>query len=129
MANKRMFTKEVTESDAFLDMPSSSQALYFHLNLNADDEGFVNAPNKIVRNCGATKDDLNILLLKNFVLPFESGVIVIKHWKLHNWIRASRLKKTAYTEEKNSLKINENGSYSLIEKDDVRQMSDKCQYR
>ncbi|MDD2370852.1 MAG: DnaD domain protein [Firmicutes bacterium] len=115
MANKRMFNKQITESDAFLDMPSSSQALYFHLNLNADDEGFVNAPNKVLRNCGAAKDDLNLLLLKKFIIAFDNGIIVIKHWRMHNWIRTDRIKDTAYQNERLLLELDKNGVYSRAE--------------
>lgn len=135
MANKRMFNRSITESDAFLDMPTSTQALYFHLNLNADDEGFVNAPNKVARNCGAAKDDLNLLLLKNFIIAFDNGIIVIKHWRLHNWIRGDRVKATTYTDQREELEIDKNGSYTIGKKlkeieaayncqTNVRQMSD-----
>ena len=108
-----MFAKTITESDAFLDMPLSSQCLYFHLGMVADDDGFVNAPKKIQRMIGASSDDLKLLIAKKFLLPFESGVVVIKHWKMNNYLRNDRYKKTVYQEEKALLKTNENGSYSI----------------
>lgn len=108
-----MFTKKVTESDAFLDMPLSSQALYFHLNMNADDEGFVNNAKRIQRTIGASDDDLKLLFLKKFILPFESGVIVIKHWKMHNYISKDRFHKSTYADERELLEVKENGAYTL----------------
>lgn len=108
-----MFAKTITESDAFLDMPMSSQCLYFHLGMVADDDGFVNSPKKIQRMIGASEDDLKLLIAKRFLLPFESGVVVIKHWKMNNFIRNDRYKPTVYQEEKALLTTNENGSYSL----------------
>lgn len=113
MAEKRMFTKKVTESDAFLDMPLSSQALYFHLNMNADDEGFVNNAKRIQRTIGASDDDLKLLFLKKFILPFDSGVIVIKHWKMHNYISKDRFHKSTYADERELLEVKENGAYTL----------------
>lgn len=123
MSERRMFAKTIIDSDAFLDMPLSSQALYFHLSMRADDEGFINNPKKIQRMIGASDDDLKILIAKNFIIPFESGVVVIKHWRIHNWIRADRLVKTAYTEERAMLQIKDNGSYTT----NVRQLTDICQ--
>lgn len=113
MAERRMFTKKITESDAFLDMPSSTQMLYFHLSMNADDDGFVNNPKKIQRMCGAADDDFKLLLIKRFLLSFESGVIVIKHWKMHNYIQADRYKPTDYIEEKEMLGIKPNKAYTF----------------
>lgn len=113
MAERRMFTKKITESDAFLDMPSSSQMLYFHLSMNADDDGFVNNPKKIQRMCGATDDDFKLLMAKRFVLLFDSGVIVIKHWKMHNYIQSDRYKPTDYAEEKSMLGIKQNKAYTF----------------
>lgn len=143
MAEKRMFAKTIIDSDAFLDMPVSSQALYFHLSMRADDEGFLNSPKKIQRLIGASDDDLNILIAKNFIIPFESGVIVIKHWKIHNCIRKDRLHPTVYQEERNSLSVKNNGAYTTSElleysadrqltdswQTSDRQMSDKCPHR
>lgn len=113
MAEKRMFSKTIIDSDAFIDMPLSTQSLYFHLSMRADDEGFVNNPKKILRMIGAKDDDLKILLLKNFILAFENGVIVIKHWKIHNCIRKDRLKQSIYTNKRELLYIDENNSYTL----------------
>lgn len=113
MAEKRMFAKTIIDSDAFLDMPLSTQALYFHLSMRADDEGFVNNPKKIQRVIGASDDDLKILFSKKFILVFENGVIVIKHWKLHNCIRKDRLKQSVYTDERELLYLDENNSYTL----------------
>ena len=113
MAERRMFAKTIIDSDAFLDMPLSAQCLYFHLSMRADDEGFLNNHKKIQRMIGASDDDLKILLAKNFIIAFESGVIVIKHWKIHNYIRADRLTKTNYEEERKMLSVKDNGSYTL----------------
>ena len=113
MADRRMFAKTIIDSDAFLDMPLSSQALYFHLSMRADDEGFINNPKKIQRMIGASEDDLKVLIAKSFIIPFESGIVVIKHWKIHNYIRCDRLKNTVYEEEKSLLEVKDNGAYTL----------------
>ena len=113
MAERRMFTEKITESDAFLDMPLTSQCLYFHLNMYADDEGFVKNPKRIQRMIGASDDDLRVLISKSFVILYESGVIVIKHWRMHNLIRKDRFHETEYFEEKSMLYIKENGAYTL----------------
>ena len=112
MAERRMFTKKIVDSDAFLDMPLSSQALYFHLNMRADDDGFVNNPKKIQRMIGASEDDLKLLIVKRFILTFDSGVIVIKHWRMHNLLRKDRYNPTQYQEEKAELDLKKNGSYT-----------------
>lgn len=112
MAEKRMFSKKITDSDAFLEMPLSSQCLYFHLNMNADDDGFVNNPKRTMRVIGASEDDLKILITKAFVLVFESGVIVIKHWRMNNTLRADRYKPTDYQEEYMQLGLKDNKSYT-----------------
>ena len=112
MAEKRMFTKKITESDAFLDMPLSAQCLYFHLNMSADDDGFVNAPKKIQRLIGASDDDLKLLIAKAFVLVFETGVLVIKHWRMHNTIRQDRYHPTDYQEEYKQIGLKPNNSYT-----------------
>ena len=109
---KRMFSSVITKQDAFLDMPLSAQALYFHLNLEADDEGFVDNIKSLMRQIRATEDDLKILLTKRYLLPFESGVLVIKHWLIHNTIRQDRIKETTYVEERESLDIKDNMSYT-----------------
>lgn len=108
-----MFSKTIIDSDAFLDMSLSTQALYFHLSMRADDEGFINNPKKIMRMIGASEDDLKVLMMKNFILTFESGVIVIKHWKIHNCIRKDRLVITNYQEERNQLELKDNDSYTF----------------
>ncbi len=126
MAERRMFAKTIIDSDAFIDMPLSTQALYFHLGMRADDDGFINNPKKIVRMIGASEDDYRLLVAKRFVIAFESGIIVIKHWKIHNYIRGDRKKDTLYPEEMAMLAEKDNGAYILIE-DDVCQLTDKCQ--
>lgn len=113
MANKRMFTMHIVDSDAFLDMPLSAQCLYFHLNMRADDDGFIGNPKRVQRLIGASDDDFKILIAKRFVLAFEDGVIVIKHWRMHNTIRADRYTPTAYQEELSMLLMKDNKSYSL----------------
>lgn len=110
-----MFTKKIVDSDAFLDMPLSTQALYFHLSMRADDEGFINNPKKIQRMVGATDDDMRVLITKRFVLAFESGIIVIKHWRMHNYIQADRFHPTDYKEERSQLMVKDNKAYSVIE--------------
>lgn len=107
-----MFTKKIIDSDAFLDMPLSAQALYFHLNMRADDDGFLNNPKKIQRMIGASEDDLKLLIVKRFVLTFENGVIVIKHWKMHNLIRKDRYNPTQYIEQLEELEVKKDGSYT-----------------
>ena len=112
MAERRMFAKTIVDSDAFLDMPLSTQALYFHLSMRADDDGFVNNPKKIQRMIGCSDDDLKLLIAKRFVLIFDSGVIVIKHWRLHNTLRKDRYKPTIYQEEFKKLILKSDGGYT-----------------
>ena len=112
-----MFTQKIVDSDAFLDMPLSTQALYFHLNMRADDDGFINNPKKIVRMIGASEDDFKVLIAKNFVMQFDSGIIVVKHWKMHNYIAKDRYKPTVYEDEKAQLSIKDNGAYTLCIQD------------
>lgn len=113
LANKRMFTMKIVDSDAFLDMPLSTQCLYFHLNMRADDDGFIGNPKRIMKITGASEDDLRLLIAKRFVLTFEDGVIVIKHWRMHNTLSRDRYAETSYTDEKKMLLLKDNGSYSL----------------
>ena len=113
MAERRMFAKAIIDSDAFLDMPMSTQALYFHLSMRADDDGFINNPKRIQRMIGASDDDLKLLIAKSFLIVFESGVVVIKHWKIHNYIRNDRYKPTTYVEEKALLVEKDNKAYTL----------------
>ena len=112
MAERRMFAKTIIDSDAFIDMPLSTQALYFHLSMRADDDGFINNPKKIQRMIGASDDDLKVLVMKRFIIPFDSGIVVIKHWKIHNYIRNDRYKPTVYTEEKAMITGKDNGAYT-----------------
>ncbi|MGL5972409.1 MAG: conserved phage C-terminal domain-containing protein [Oscillospiraceae bacterium] len=113
MAQKRMFDKSIIDSDAFLDMPQTTQLLYFHLNMRADDEGFLNNPKRIMRMIGSSDDDMNILISKKFVLIFESGVIVIKHWKINNYLRNDRVKPTTCITEKALVQSKDNGAYTF----------------
>ena len=112
MAERRMFAKTIVLSDAFLDMPLSARCLYFTLGMLADDDGFVNSPKSIMRQVGASVDDMNLLMAKKFILAFESGVIVIKHWRIHNYIRSDRYKESKYIDEKATLEIDQNGAYT-----------------
>ena len=109
-----MFAKSIIDSDAFLEMPVTSQLLYFHLSMRADDDGFINKPKSIMRMIGASDDDLKILFMKKFVIPFESGVVVIKHWRINNYIRKDMYHETNYKEEKALLEEDENGAYRLL---------------
>ena len=127
MAERRMFAMTIIDSDAFLDMPLSSQALYFHLSMRADDDGFINNPKKIQRVIGCSDDDLKLLVVKRFIIPFESGIVVIKHWKIHNYIRADRKKDTMHVEEMEMLEQKENGVYTISKSLEEIPMSDACQ--
>ena len=110
-----MFTQKITESDAFLAMPLSAQAFYFHLCMNADDDGFVKNPKMLAKLVGASEDDFKLLVMKSFVIMYDTGVIVIKHWRMHNILRKDRYTKTTYIEERNQLYLKENGAYTLDE--------------
>lgn len=114
MAERRMFAKTIIASDAFLDMPLSARCLYFALGMYADDEGFVNSPKSLARLIGASTDDMNILLVRRFLIAFPSGVCLIKHWRINNYLRSDRFQPTKYTEERNQIMIEENGAYALI---------------
>mgnify|MGYP003571251972 CR=1 FL=1 len=111
MAERRMFAKTIVLSDAFLDMPLSARCLYFTLGMVADDDGFVNNPKSIMRQCGAQEDDIKLLLAKKFLLSFDTGVIVIKHWRMNNYLQKDRYRETKYLEEKSKLSIDKNGAY------------------
>ena len=115
MAERRMFAKTIIDSDAFLDMSLSTQSLYFHLSMRADDDGFVNNPKKIQRMIGCGDDELKMLVTKKFIIPFESGICVIKHWKIHNYIQTDRYKETVYKEEKAHLEIKDNKAYKYLD--------------
>lgn len=112
MAERRMFAKTIIDSDAFLDMSVTAQLLYFHLSMRADDDGFVNKPKSIMRMIGASQGDAEMLVNKKFIIPFESGVVVIKHWKIHNYIAKDRYKETTYKDEKATLMLDENNAYT-----------------
>lgn len=112
MAERRMFSKRIIDSDAFLDMPLSTQALYFHLSMRADDDGFVSNPRRIRTMVGASEDDLKLLIAKRFLLTFESGVVVIKHWRIHNYINPDRYTPTTYVEEKATLALDDKKAYT-----------------
>lgn len=114
MAERRMFSKKIIDTDAFLDMPLSAQALYFHLSMRADDEGFIGNPKRIRSMVGASEDDMKLLILKRFILVFESGVVVVKHWRIHNCIQTDRFKPTTYIEERDTLALD--GKKAYIEK-------------
>lgn len=112
MANRRMFSLDVVDTDMFLEMPASSQNLYFHLGMRADDDGFVSSPKKITKlvNCG--NDDLNVLISRGYIFPFNEGIIVIRHWKQNNYIQTDRYKKTIYQQQMAALTVND-GVYEV----------------
>ena len=112
-----MFSKTIIDSDDFLNMPLSTQCLYFHLAMRADDEGFLNNPKKIQRMISATEDDFRVLIGKRYVIPFESGIVVIRHWKIHNYIRSDRFKNTIYQDEAEQLTTDRSGAYVLADVD------------
>lgn len=126
MSDRRMFSNAVIDTDTFLDMPLTTQALYFHLGMKADDDGFVGSPKKIVRAVNCTEDDFKLLVSKGFVLCFENGVIVITHWNINNIMRKDRRKSTIYTDEKARLTTEKNDTYS-IHQSDVNRLSTNCQ--
>ena len=116
MAERRMFAKSIVLSDAFLDMPLSARCLYFTLGMLADDDGFIGSPKSVMRQCGASQDDMAILLQKRYVLAFESGVIVIKHWRMNNYLQNDRHKSTTYLEELDTLVVDKRGAYTEADK-------------
>lgn len=113
MAQRRMFSLAVTDTDAFQDMPTSSQALYFHLGMHGDDDGFVGSPKKIARAAGCNADDIKLLITKGFIIPFESGVVVIRDWRVNNTLKNDRYHETLYQAEKALLSVNKAGAYEL----------------
>lgn len=113
MAQRRMFSRKITETDRFLEMPLSSQALYFHLNMGADDEGFIDKAKTIQRTIGASDDDMKLLIAKGFLIPFDSGVVVIRHWRIHNYIRSDRFQSTLYQSEKAQLEFDKSKTADL----------------
>jgi hypothetical protein len=119
MAEKRMFAKTIIDSDAFIDMPVTARLLYYDLAMRADDDGFVNSPKRIMRTIGASQDDLTILILRKFIIPFDNGIVVIKHWRIHNYIRKDTYNPTTYTEQKDMLELDENKAYKLRDCEDA----------
>ena len=115
MAERRMFAKTIVLSDAFLDMPLGARCLYMTMGMLADDDGFVNNPRAIIRQCGASEDDMRVLFTKKFVIPFDNGVVVIKHWRINNYLRSDRYQETKYMEQKEQLEIDENNAYRAKE--------------
>ena len=128
MRNKRMFSQEIVGSDTFLDMSLSTQALYFHLGMSADDDGFIDNPKKIVRMIGANEDEIKILLAKNFLIIFDNGLLVVTHWLIHNTIRPDRKKVTLFSNEMSILEIKDNGVYAVSEglQPSDNQVTTKC---
>lgn len=116
MAEKRMFSQKIVTSDAFLDMPMSARCLYFMLGMSADDDGFVGNPKSIMRQCGCSMEDLELLMENRFILGFESGVVAIKHWRINNTIRCDRYHATTYVKEMSSLIVNEKNAYTEKDK-------------
>jgi DnaD/phage-associated family protein len=114
MAEKRMFARGIIDSDMFLDMPATAQLLYFHLCMRADDDGFINNPKRIMRDVRCSEDDMKMLIAKEYIIPFESGIIVIRHWRLHNYIQKDRYK-PSLCDEKNLLTVNKNKAYELLD--------------
>ena len=112
MAERRMFAKSIVLSDVFLDMPIGARALYMTFGMMADDDGFVGNPKAIMRQCNATEDDLKVLLAKRYILGFESGVIVVKHWRINNYLQNDRKKPTTYLEELDTLSLDSKGAYT-----------------
>lgn len=125
MAAKRMFNIKLIKSDAFTSMPLSTQALYFHLNLEADDDGFIGNPKGIQRFIGASDDDLNLLIFKGFLIKFDSGVVVVMHWRMHNTLQGDRYVETAYQEEGSMLYLKKNGTYTLDESQAIGKLENK----
>lgn len=120
MAQRRMLSKTIIDTDAFMNMPLSTQCLYFHLALRADDDGFVSSPKMLQRMLNTAPDDLNVLVAKKFIIMFESGVLVIKHWNIHNYIQSDRYQPTSHLKEKSTLLLKDNGSYSLTSGQPIR---------
>lgn len=123
MAQRRMFSRKITESDQFLDMPMSAQSLYFHINMQADDDGFVGNAKTIKRMIGASDDDLKLLIAKQFLIPFETGIVVIRDWKIHNYIQKDRYTETFYQQEKAQLETVENKQYQKMDTECIQNVS------
>ena len=123
MANRRMFSLDVVDTDLFLDLPISSQALYFHLGMRADDDGFISSPKRITSMIGAGPDDLKLLIAKGFVIALDGGIIVIRHWKQNNYIQTDRYKKTIYQEQIALLELS-NGIYNISDTTRIQSVSE-----
>lgn len=115
MAERRMFSRKIVRTDWFMTMPQTAQNLYWHLNMDADDDGFISNTQQIMRSIGSTTDDLSILLSKKFLIPFDNGLMLVKHWKIHNYIQNDRYTPTTHQQERESVRLKENGVYSLDE--------------
>lgn len=126
MAERRMFAKSVIDSDLFLEMPATTQMLYFHLAMRADDDGFINKPRAIMNMLGVKDDDMKLLITKKFVISFDSGVMVIKHWRIHNYLQKDRYTETKYKFEKASLYLDENKAYSTSPQEPVYTLDTEC---
>lgn len=124
MAERRMFAKTIIDSDAFIDMPPTARLLYYDLAMRADDDGFVNSPKKIMRMTGAAQDDMSILIMRKFIIPFDTGIVVIKHWRIHNYIRKDTYNETTYRDEKAMLTLDENKAYTLKSQQDGNLVDD-----
>lgn len=114
MAQRRMLSRQITETDLFMEMPLTAQALYLHLVMNADDDGFIGNTKMLLRTVGASPDDFKILLAKQFIIEFDDGITVIRDWRVHNYIQKDRYKKTMYSKNLSELSVTENGSYELL---------------
>ena len=123
MAQRRMFSRKITESDQFLDMPMSAQSLYFHINMQADDDGFVGNVKTIKRMIGASDDDLKLLIAKQFLIPFDTGIVVIRDWKIHNYIQKDRYTETFYKHEKAMLETTDNKQYQVMDTECIQNVS------
>ena len=123
MAQRRMFSRKITESDQFLDMPMSAQSLYFHINMQADDDGFVGNVKTIKRMIGASDDDLKLLIAKQFLIPFDTGIVVIRDWKIHNYIQKDRYTETFYKHEKAMLETTDNKQYQVMDTECIQDVS------
>jgi hypothetical protein len=122
MAERRMFAKTIISSDAFLDMPTSARLLYYDLGMRADDDGFINNARSTMRMTGASDDDMKLLVAKKFVIPFKTGIIVIKHWNMNNYIQKDRYTETKYKDEKSMLELDENKAYRIPSDTDTKRI-------
>jgi hypothetical protein len=123
MAQRRMFSLKIVDTDEFMDMPQTTQNLYFHLAIRADDDGFVASPKKIIKITGSGDDDAKILIAKKFIIPFDTGVCVITHWRIHNYIQKDRYEETRYIEEKRKLLQKDDGAYVLYNEECIQNVS------